>query len=372
MNILMFGQKTIPSRDGGVEIVVEELASRLAKTNNVTVFNRKRKGVKSPKTYKDIHLKDVFTIDKKSLDAIIYAFFSTLKARSRKYDVVHVHAEGPCFFLWMLGKHKNKKVIVTIHGLDWQRAKRGGVASKILKFGEKQAVKHADEIIVLSKSMQEYFLKKYNISTNFIPNGINVPEICPANIIKTEYGLEKNSYILFLARIVPEKGLDYLIKAWKLMTPEEKNNKKLVIAGGSSHSDSYYSYIRNICENDDSILLTGFVCGNKLNELFSNCYLYVLPSDIEGMPISLLEAKSYGKLCLVSNIEENTCIIGENDFIFKKGDFSDLKNKLVKIIKFNVISSASTNHFLTRDEVCDRTNGVYTKGTFKDESIIGK
>ena len=358
----MFGQKTIPSRDGGVEIVVEELASRLAKTNNVTVFNRKRKGVKSPKIYKNIHLKDVFTIDKKSLDAIVYAFFSTLKARSKKYDVVHVHAEGPCFFLWMLGKHKNKKVVVTIHGLDWQRGKWGGLASKILKFSEKQAVKHADEIIVLSKGVQVYFLKTYNRKTTFIPNGVNKPELLSPNIIKKEYNLDKHSYVLFLARIVPEKGLDYLIDAWKSMSDIEKNGKKLVIAGGSSHSDSYYESICNKCKNDKTIIMTGFVTGNKLAELFSNAYLYILPSDIEGMPISLLEAMSYGNRCLVSDIEENVSIVRKNiDESFIKSNVNSLKNKLKCLISLNKGHTNQQYLYKSWDEVVHETIDLYGK-----------
>lgn len=360
MNILMFGQKTIPSRDGGVEIVVEELASRLAKTNNVTVFNRKRKGIKSPKTYKNIHLKDVFTIDKKSLDAIVYAFFSTLKARSKKYDVVHVHAEGPCVFLWMLGKHKNKKVVVTIHGLDWQRGKWGGLASKILKFGEKQAVKHADEIIVLSKGVQEYFLKTYNRKTTFIPNGVNKPELLAPNIIKNEYNLDKDSYVLFLARIVPEKGLDYLIDAWKSMSDVEKNGKKLVVAGGSSHSDSYYESIYNKCKNDKTIIMTGFVTGNKLAELFSNAYLYILPSDVEGMPISLLEAMSYGNRCLTSDIPENSELLRISyDFIFKHGNVDDLKTNLVILIKENYVTHNWQYIYESWDDVTMKTLDLY-------------
>lgn len=360
MNILMFGQKTIPSRDGGVEIVVEELASRLAKTNNVTVFNRKRKGVKSPKTYKNVHLKDVFTIDKKSLDAIVYAFFSTLKARSKKYDVVHIHAEGPCFFLWMLGKHKNKKVVVTIHGLDWQRGKRGGLASKILKFGEKQAVKHADEIIVLSKGVQDYFLKTYNRKTIFIPNGVNKPDLLVPNVIKKEYNLDKDSYILFLARIVPEKGLDYLIEAWKSMSDFEKKGKKLVIAGGSSHSNSYFESICEKCKGDNTILMTGFVTGEKLVELFSNAYLYVLPSDVEGMPISLLEAMSYGNRCLVSNITENSDVVRKDyDIVFTKGDVVDLKNKMVKLIHENFFSHQNQYIYKKWEDVANETIVLY-------------
>lgn len=367
MRILMFGHKTIPSRDGGVEIVVEELASRMATNNDVTVFNRKRKS-RSSNEYKGICIRDIFTIDKKSLDAIIYAFFSTLKARSKKFDIVHVHAEGPCCFLWMLGKHKNKKVVVTIHGLDWQRGKWGGLASKILKYGEKQAVKHADEIIVLSKSVQDYFLDVYKRKTIFIPNGVNKPIILQANAIVEKWNLKKDSYLLFLARVVPEKGLDYLIDAWKSIPDEERCNKKLVIAGGSSHSDNYYESIINKCNNDESIVLTGFVTGTILEELFSNAYLYILPSDVEGMPISILEAMSYGNRCLVSDIPENKNVIRkEYDFTFKKGDAIDLKNKIIELILMNFVTHQEQYIFKKWDEVVDETLRVYG-GTNDEEN----
>lgn len=242
---------------------------------------------------------------------------------SGKYDVLHYHAEGSCAMLWIPHLFK-KRIVVTIHGLDWQRSKWGGFATKYIKFGEKCAAKYADEIIVLSKGVQKYFKETYNRDTNFIPNGVNKPEIKDANIIKEKYGLEKDSYILFLARIVPEKGLHYLIDAFKQINTD----KKLVIAGGASHTNDYLEDIKKKVAEDDRIIMTGFVQGDELAELFSNCCLYCLPSDVEGMPISLLEAMSYGCNCLVSDIEENTQVCGEYAKTFEKRNVEDLKEKL--------------------------------------------
>lgn len=81
-------------------------------------------------------------------------------------------------------------------------------------------------------------------------------------------------------------------------------------------------------KDDDRIIMTGFVQGQELEELYSNCYLYCLPSDVEGMPISLLEAMSYGCNCLVSNIEENTQVTGKYATIFEKGNVENLISKL--------------------------------------------
>ena len=373
MKICMIGHKTVPSRDGGVEIVVEELAKRMVKEgHDVTLFNRKRKNKPSEALYKGIKLVDIFTINKKSLDAIVYSYFATKKviklAKKRLFDVVHFHAEGPCNFLKKFGKIGSKKrskmpkIIVTIHGLDWQRDKWGGFATKVLLRGEKQAVKYADEIIVLSKNNQKYFMNRYNKKTIFIPNGANLPNLAEANIIKEKWNLENNNYILFLARIVPEKGLHYLVEAWKQALLEIKTSKKLVIAGDSSHTNDYLKEIDFMCANDDSIIRTGFVSGKVLEELYSNAYLYVLPSDIEGMPMSLLEALSYGNRCLVSDIPENMDIINENCFSFKKANVADLKEKLVYILRYNYLERCKSYIKYQWEEVVDKTIEVYEEG----------
>ena len=336
MKIAMIGHKRIPSREGGVEIVVEEIATKLVqKGYEVDVYNRQGNNVSNKKiktkkinNYKGVKIKTVFTINKKGLDALIYSFFASIIALFGKYDCIHYHAEGCCAMLWIPHIFK-KRIIVTIHGLDWQRAKWGGFASKYIKFGEKMAVKYADEIIVLSQSVKKYFKDTYNRETNYIPNGVNKAVIRKPQIIKEKYGVDNEKYILFLARIVPEKGLEYLIEAYKNI----KTDIKLVIAGGASHSDIYFKKIQEKVKNDNRIIMTGFVEGRELEELFSNCYIYCLPSDVEGMPISLLEAMSYGKNCLVSDIEENTQVCNKYATTFKKGNVSDLQKQLEKCIR---------------------------------------
>ena len=221
------------------------------------------------------------------LAAVSSSFFAALCSAFGRYDVVHIHAEGPAFFAW-LPKMFGKRVVVTVHGIDWQREKwQSGLGSKFIHQGEKNAAKYADEVIVLSKGVQKYFLETYGRETHFIPNGVNRPEVREARLIKDHFGLEKDSYILFLGRLVPEKGIRYLVEAFKNV----KTDKKLVIAGGSSDTDSFMEELKELAKGDDQILFTGFVQGTMLDELYSNAYIYTLPSDLEGMPLSLLEAK---------------------------------------------------------------------------------
>lgn len=329
--IAMLGHKHIPSREGGAEIVVEELSSRMVcQGHSVTCYNRSGHHVsgkefdgKKLKEYKGIKLKSVLTINKKGLAAVTSSFFGALCCAFSKYDVVHFHTEGPCVMLW-LPKLFRKRCIVTIHGIDWQRAKWGGFASKYIKFGEKVAAKYADEIIVLSKSMQQYFMDTYGRKTVFIPNGVSKPVLRSPQIIKEKFGLDKDEYILYLGRLVPEKGITYLIEAFKNVDTD----KKLVISGGSSDTDKYIRNLKNLSKGDDRIIFTGFVQGQMLEELYSNAYLYCLPSDLEGMPLSLLEAMSYGNCCLVSDIAECAEVVEDKALIFKKSDVFDLENKL--------------------------------------------
>lgn len=348
MKIAMIGHKRIPSREGGVEIVVEELSTRMAAAgHNVTVYNRKGAPVMGnsivniPQNgdyeYKGVHVKTAFTFKKKSLNAIVYSFFATMKACRSKCDVIHFHAEGPCAMI-PLAKRRGKKCVATIHGLDWKRSKWGGFATKFLLYGERMAAQYADEIIVLSESDQRYFKKTYKRDTILIPNGINMPNFSEPKTIKLKYGLNGSDYILFLARIVPEKGVHTLLEAYSKSGIEVP----LVIAGGSSHSEDYYKTIKTFADkfNDKTsrsrrkarIIMTGFVQGRELDELYSNAVLYVLPSEIEGLPISLLEAMSYGDLCLVSDIPENTSVVCNHGFCFPNKNVDELRNSMREII----------------------------------------
>ena len=329
--IAMLGHKRIPSREGGVEIVVEELSVRMVKMGyHVTCYNRrghhisgKQFDAENSNQYKGVKLKSVPTINCKGLAAMTSSFFAAVFAAFGKYDVVHFHAEGPAFMCW-LPKIFRKKVIVTIHGLDHRRAKWGKLASAYIMLGEKNAVRFADEIIVLSESVRQYFKDTYGRETKFIPNGVNRPKVVEAKEITERWGIEKDSYFLFLGRIVPEKGLKYLIQAFKKV----KTDKKLVIAGGSSDTDTFMMELEEMSKDDDRIVFTGFVQGRSLEELYSNAYVYILPSDLEGMPLSLLEGMSYGNCCVTSDISECAEVIEDKAVMFKKGNTEDLRDKL--------------------------------------------
>ena len=371
LRIAVFGQKRL-SREGGVEIVVKELCTRMARQGcQVTCYNRSGHHVsgaeydaKIKNEYKGIKLKTVPTIEKKGLAAVSSSFFAALCCAFGRYDVVHIHAEGPAFFAW-LPKLFGKKVVVTIHGIDWQREKwKNGFGSKFIRQGERNAVKYADEIIVLSKGVQNYFQETYGRKTHFIPNGVNRPAIKIAKIITEKYGLTKDSYFLFLGRLVPEKGIRYLIEAFK----DVKTDKKLVIAGGSSDTDSFMKELNELARDDERIIFTGFVQGRMLDELYSNAYIYTLPSDLEGMPLSLLEAMSYGNCCLVSDIPECAEVVEDKALVFNKSDVNDLRKKIQdasdhseKVIKMKLKATDFICEKYNWNDVVEETMKLYRR-----------
>lgn len=356
MNIAMIGHKVVPSRRGGIENVLTILCPMLVKMgHNVTCYNRSSDKVENEyvgtvenNMYKGVKIKTAWTINFRGFAAMIASFTAAISASFKDFDVVHFHAEGPCAALW-IPKLFGKKCVATVHGLDWQREKWGkGFASKYIKFGEKILAKYADEVIVLSQAAYDYFKKTYNRETTIIHNGISRPEKKEAKIITEKYGLSKNDYILVVSRLTAEKGIHYLIDAYNKIETE----KKLVIAGDTSDTDDYVKMLKEKAKDNPNIIFTGFISGDILNEIYSNAYIYVLPSDLEGMSLCLLEALAYKNALVCSDIPENTSVAEDKAMYFKKGDIPDLAQKL--------------------QTLCDDSNLVEKLRDGVDEFILGK
>ena len=321
LNIAMIGQKVVPSRRGGVELVLTTLCPLLVDRGcSVTCLNRSEKvmeqeyvGTVVDNYYQGVKQKKVFTIHKKGLSAVSSSFFAAVAAAFGKYDIVHFHAEGPAAMLF-IPKLFGKKCIVTVHGLDWQREKwKGGFGSKYIRFGERMLAKHADQVIVLSRGVQQYFKDTYGRDTVLIPNGVIKPEKREANIICEKFGLKGNDYFCSLSRLTEEKGVHYLIEAYGRI----KTDKKLLIAGDTSDTDEYVARLKEMAGDNPNIIFAGFVSGNLLDEIYSNAYAYILPSNLEGMPLSLLEAMSYGNAVIGSSISEIADVVEDKALIFE-------------------------------------------------------
>ena len=380
LRVAMIGQKMVPSRVGGIEMVLTSLCPLLVE-NGIEVTCINRTGVLadeefyddySVNEYKGVILKRAATIKAKGLAAMSSSFFASVKAAFGRYDIVHYHAEGPAAMLW-IPKLFGKKTVVTVHGLDWQREKwQKGFGRKYIKYGERKAAKKADEIIVLSENVKYYFKSEYARDTVFIPNGVEKPKVRELNELKELFGVESGEYFCCVCRLTEEKGVHYLIEAYKKLDTD----KKLLIVGGSSDTDGYVKRIKKMAEDNDNIIFTGFLGGSLLEEAFSNAYAYILPSNIEGMPISLLEAMSYGNACIVSDIKENTSVIDEMGLSFHKGEIEDLKEKMQYLLEHpdeeKRLRNASSAYILSKynwNDVAKETIALYNRVVMGKKTI---
>lgn len=335
--IIVTGTRGIPYILGGVETHCENLYPYLVQMGyDITIVRRScyiNNHNNKIKSYKGIKIKDIYAPKIKSLEAIIHTFLAILYARYIHADIVHIHAIGPAIMV-PLAKILGLKVIMTHHGSDYDRKKWGNVAKYILKIGEKWGIKYANEVIVISDTINKLIQEKYNrYNAHLIFNGVNTPQ----KIQTTEYieslGLIPNQYIIAVGRFVEEKGFDLLIQSYLLL---QQNNYKLVIVGDADHESEYSKKIKKLAF-DNNIILTGFIKGKKLNEILSHARLFVLPSYHEGLPIALLEAMSYNLDILVSNIPANKLSqLNLSDF-FECGSINDLFEKLrIKLSQTNL------------------------------------
>ncbi len=327
LKVVVTGTRGIPAIQGGVETHCEELFPRLARYGMDIVLIRRSCYV-SPDNrineFKGVRLVDLYAPHLKSLEAIIHTLLSIIWAKRHRADLVHIHAIGPGImtpFARLLGL----KVVFTHHGPDYDRKKWGIFAKLILRIGEKFASKYANEVIVISRVIEDSILQKFGrASSHLIFNGVPVPKVSSTIDYITSIGLESRNYIFTLGRFVVEKGFDLLINAFVRLVNDDI---KLVIAGDSDHETTYSRQLKDLALKN-GVILTGFIRGEKLQQLFTHARVFVLPSFHEGLPISLLEAMSYELPVIVSDIPANKQIDIPLERFFTSGDEKSLFAKL--------------------------------------------
>lgn len=346
---------------GGIEKYTEEVGSRLAKKGHeIIVYTMSHYGAMDGK-YKGMRIRTVPTIKSKSLEKLVASLVSSLYLiLENDVDIVHMHAFGPAMF-GFIPRLMHRKVVAQGHGLEWKRSKWGLAGRLFLKLSEWPSVMFPHALTAVSRVQVEYIHERYAKACIYIPTGVNPPDIQAPDLIR-EYGLAGNDYILFAARLVREKGTHYLIEAFNRINTD----MKLVIAGDAEYEKTYKNELKRLAKDNENIIFTGFVTGKKLHELFSNCYLFVLPSEIEGLPIALLEAMSYGNCALVSDISENLEALYGFGHTFRSKDISDLANKLKHLISTPMdvdrFKDIARNHVLENyswDSIADKFDIFY-------------
>ncbi len=329
MKIAFIGLRCYPHSYAGVsgiETRTEKVIQHLSLKHHIYVFVRNWHPIKNQSNPR-IHIIPVFSPQHKYIDTVVYSFLSSIQASFLPIETAFIEGTASSLFCF-IPKLFGKKIVVTMHSLEWVRKKWNFFAKIALRLSEIIAISCADYIIAVAKHLNEYVLKKYQKRAFFIPYFIKHQKLVPPSIIKDNLGLEKDRFILFLGRFTPEKRIEWLIKAYTLISP----SAKLVLAGGKTHDVSYYSYIRSLVKDIKDIVLTGYVFGKEKEELLSNCLLFVSPSETEGFSIALSEALSYRKPALIAS-NNSYPEISKFLFHFKYDDFNDFKKKLESLVK---------------------------------------
>ena len=358
MRIAMIGQKGIPATYGGIEKHVDEIARRLAaRGHDVTVYCRLHytpAGAEVP----GVRLLRRPSIRTKHLDAASHVAWCTLEAMASRFAIVHFHALGPSLFS-ALPRLTGARTVVTVHGLDWQREKWGRLASWVLRLCEGPAASFPNRTIVVSRTLRDYFQKEHGRDVAFIPNGTHLPSPRAPRMIHS-LGLTPGRYVLFVGRLVPEKGAHFLCEAFSGI----ETDMKLALVGGLSFSEDYVQQLKRY--ESDRIRLLDYVYGEALEELWSNAYVVVLPSTMEGLSIALLEALSYGRCVLISDIPENLEVASEVAVPFRSRDVTDLRWKLEDLIRnpgrvreFESRARGHIQRHYSWDTVAEQTEALY-------------
>jgi len=373
MRVAMIGQKGIPVTIGGPENFVREISTRLVERGHrVTVYCRpyavtdwtrflseEEKQAVQKRKYHGVDLKVLPTIPTKNLDAIVHSALSSIYSTFDSFDVLHYHTIGAFLPAFIPRLATRSKIVVSVHALDWQRAKWGPAAKTILRLGEEASIRIPHVTHVISKELKRYFESRYHRRVVYVPTGVKIAQPKPLNLTR-KYGIQKGKFILFLSRLVPEKGAHYLIEAYNGL----KTDLMLVIAGSVLYEPKYVSRLRRSA--GPGVIFTGFVPDEEMAELFSNAYLYVLPSEMEGLPHTLLQALSYGRCVVASDIEANREALGERGFTFTSKDINSLRKAMEKLIDHPELVAAEEGKGTERvrkqygwDAVVDRFEQLY-------------
>ena len=306
LRIAMIGTRGVPAQSGGVERHVEELSARLVdRGHDVTVFCRPGYAPDCGPTHRGVRLAVLPTVHLRGGEALVHSGLGTLSAHGHRFDVAHFHAMGPGLFTPLCRTIADCAVVQTIHGLDDQRDKWGGGARRLLGFGALLSAHVPDEVLVVSHALGDHYRERYGRYTTYVTNG--VPETTPGDPqALAEHGLEPGGYLLYVGRLVPEKDPELLLRAYA----DVPGDRPLVVVGDSSDTDRYVERLRGLAAADPRVRLVGSRYGAELAALFSGARLFVQPSLLEGLPITVLEAAAYGVPLLASDIAPHREVVG--------------------------------------------------------------
>ncbi len=368
LSIAMVGLRGVPATYGGIERHVEELGARLAERGHeVTVYCRNGYSDERPTAHRGMRLHHLPSVPTKHLEAISHTVASAAQAFSSRHDIVHFHALGPGLVSPLVRALGDCSVVQTVHGLDGQRAKWGRVAQRVLRVGERLSARVPDETLVVSDYLATHYRSTHDRPTTVTPNGVARQRPEPLGEWADEHGLTPGSYLLYVGRLVPEKRADLLLEAFRGVDTD----KRLVVAGGTSFSDGYVQQLQALADRDPRVLMAGYVYGRQLAALYSNAAAFVMPSDLEGQGLTLLEAASFGVPVVTSDIGPLAEIVERSRpgaLLFPAGDAAALRHQIVTTLTGGAAVRAGADELRRRvldtyswDAMTDRVEEVYLR-----------
>lgn len=367
MKIGVIGSRGFPDIQGGIETHCMELYTRIARSsgNTITVYRRKPYLNSNSREAKfpNIRFVDFSVPRSKFFETFLHSFISTLHAIFQRYDIVHYHNTGPGFFIPML-LFSRAKVVFTYHNVSYTQKKWNFAAKRFLSLSERISLNNSDYVIFISEVIKAEMVKKYGVNSyTVIFNGVRLPEIAAQSDYLESLGLKKQKYVVAVGRFLEEKGFDYLIRSFRKTNISEY---KLVLAGDTDYPTDYSDKLKALAK-ENSVVLTGFIKGEKLNQIFSHAKLFIMSSFEEGLPIALLEAMSYDIDVLVSNIPANLQIGLSPEDYFRVGDEEELKSKILEKLSMNIKRSFSEilSDRFNWDKIAIETNNIYEQLTIK-------
>ena len=312
LRIAMIGCRGVPARWGGVERHVEELGAELAgRGHEVTVFCRSNySAAEGLRAYRGMRLAHLPTVGTKHMDAIVHSALATAAAMAGPFDLVHYHALGPGACALLPRYLSAAKVVLTVHGLDDQRAKWGSMGRIGLRAAGWLSARVPDATIVVSRDLRRHYRERHHRPSVYVPNGVRapLPAATPERARRTldRLGLEPGRYLLFVGRLVPEKAPDLLLRAFRHV----EGDWRLALVGDSSFTQRYVRDLHRQAQDDGRVVLAGFHYGADLAELYLNARAFALPSMLEGMPLTLLEAAAHGAPVVASAIPPHVEVLG--------------------------------------------------------------
>lgn len=364
MRIAMIGQRGLPASYGGVERHVEELSTRLAdRGHHVVVFCRHNYSGSRQREFHGVELKYLPTISSKHFEAAVHSWLAAMSTVGRGFDVVHYHAVGPGLWSPISRWLTRAAVVQTIHGLDQDRAKWGGFASRVLRIGDWLSKRVPDAVIVVGAYLLDHYADRIG-RTEHIPNGVTISTEADPSILP-RLGLKPGEYLLFVGRLIPEKAVDQLIRAFSIVDTEQQ----LVIVGGSSFTDDYEIELKELARRDRRVVMPGYVYGPELAAVYANASAYVQPSILEGLPLTVLEAAAHGLPLILSDIPAHLEVLPDTrpgGILYPAGDVTALAEALAAGLATAkkdrapaTVAGAKVMKNYSWDAVADATESLY-------------